>query len=236
MNHRDSDPPQPGYVGPGGELSEGIVVREVLRLPARMLFFSESVTHDELMYRYKKKKQKQFRVSSFNYLHRDVTFSMGLLNVFTLIKQHKPCNPNTPFLPHQMLTCYHRREVISELIHSEGQTVVTGDAGSPCCVSVPAGSHTADQMCLWRSCPQASIRPWFWRCREISTYCMLNWGFPGGSVSEESACNAGDLGSVPGSGRSPGEGNDNPLQYSCLENPWTEEPSGHSPGGCKSRT
>ena len=34
-----------------------------------------------------------------------------------------------------------------------------------------------------------------------------------------SACNAGDLGSIPGSGRSPGEGNDNPLQYSCLENP-----------------
>lgn len=58
MNHRDSDHPQPGYVGPGGELSEGIVVREVLRLPARMLFFSESVTHDELMYRYKKKKKK----------------------------------------------------------------------------------------------------------------------------------------------------------------------------------
>ena len=34
-----------------------------------------------------------------------------------------------------------------------------------------------------------------------------------------SACNAGDLGSIPGSGRSPGEGNGNPLQYSCLENP-----------------
>ena len=36
---------------------------------------------------------------------------------------------------------------------------------------------------------------------------------------QESACSAGDLGSIPGSGRSPGEGNDNPLQYSCLENP-----------------
>ena len=44
-------------------------------------------------------------------------------------------------------------------------------------------------------------------------------GFPGGSKSKESACNAGDLGSIPGLGRSPGEGNDNPLQYSCLENP-----------------
>ena len=44
-------------------------------------------------------------------------------------------------------------------------------------------------------------------------------GFPDGSDSEESACNAGDPGSIPGSGRSPGEGNGNPLQYSCLEHP-----------------
>ena len=40
-----------------------------------------------------------------------------------------------------------------------------------------------------------------------------------GSDSKASACNAGDLGSVPGLGRSPGEGNGNPFQYSCLENP-----------------
>ena len=43
-------------------------------------------------------------------------------------------------------------------------------------------------------------------------------GFPGGSVGKESACNAEDLGLIPGLGRSPGEGNGNPLQYSCLEN------------------
>ena len=43
-------------------------------------------------------------------------------------------------------------------------------------------------------------------------------GFPGGSDSKESAHNGGDPGSIPGSGRSLGEGNDNPLQYSCLEN------------------
>ena len=43
-------------------------------------------------------------------------------------------------------------------------------------------------------------------------------GFPGGSAGKESACNVGDLGLVPGLGRSPGEGNGNPLQYSCLEN------------------
>ena len=44
-------------------------------------------------------------------------------------------------------------------------------------------------------------------------------GFPGSSNGKESACNAGDLGSIPGLGRSPGEGNGNPLQYLCLENP-----------------
>ena len=44
-------------------------------------------------------------------------------------------------------------------------------------------------------------------------------GFPSSSVSKESVCNTGHLGSVPGSGRSPGEGNGNPLQHSCLENP-----------------
>ena len=44
-------------------------------------------------------------------------------------------------------------------------------------------------------------------------------GFPGGSEVKASAFNAGDLGLIPGSGKSPGEGNGNPLQYSCLENP-----------------
>ena len=44
-------------------------------------------------------------------------------------------------------------------------------------------------------------------------------GFPGGSEVKASACSAGDLGSIPGLGRSPGEGNGNPLQHSCLENP-----------------
>ena len=48
---------------------------------------------------------------------------------------------------------------------------------------------------------------------------MLQVGFPYSSVSKESACKAGDPGLILGSGRSPGEGNGNPLQYSCLENP-----------------
>ena len=45
------------------------------------------------------------------------------------------------------------------------------------------------------------------------------WGFPHSSIGKESACNAGDPCSIPGSGISPGEGNGNPLQYSCLKNP-----------------
>ena len=52
-------------------------------------------------------------------------------------------------------------------------------------------------------------------------------GFPGGTVVKNLSANAEDarnLGWIPGSGRSPGEGNGNPLQYSCLEIPWTEEP------------
>ena len=48
-------------------------------------------------------------------------------------------------------------------------------------------------------------------------WSIYQLGFPGGSDSKESACNAGDLASIPGLGRSPGEGNGNPFQYSCLE-------------------
>ena len=45
------------------------------------------------------------------------------------------------------------------------------------------------------------------------------WDFPGGSDGKEYACNAGDPGLIPGSGRSPREGNSSPVQYSCLGNP-----------------
>ena len=48
---------------------------------------------------------------------------------------------------------------------------------------------------------------------------MLYRGFPGGSGGKESACNAGNWGSIPGSGRSPGEGHGSPFQYSYMENP-----------------
>ena len=56
--------------------------------------------------------------------------------------------------------------------------------------------------------------PW----RRDMLYSPVSLGFPYGSAGKESACNAGDLGSIPGLGRSPGEGKGYPLQYSGLEN------------------
>ena len=59
-------------------------------------------------------------------------------------------------------------------------------------------------------------------------------GFPGSSDGKESAGNAGDLGSIPGLGRFPGEGHGNPLQYSCLESPHElRSPAGCNPWGRK---
>ena len=59
-------------------------------------------------------------------------------------------------------------------------------------------------------------------------------GFPGGSDSKESYCNVEELGSIPGLGRFPGEGHDNPLQYACLENPHGQRSlAGYCPWGRK---
>ena len=67
-----------------------------------------------------------------------------------------------------------------------------------------------------------SIMP-FSQCRHSSLALLRHWaeilGFSGGSDGKESTCNSGDPGLIPGSGRSPGEENGNPLQCSCLENP-----------------
>ena len=60
------------------------------------------------------------------------------------------------------------------------------------------------------------------------------WGFPCVADTEESTSNVGDQGLIPGSRRSPGEGNNNPLQYSCLEDPMDRGAwQGYSPWGCK---
>ena len=54
---------------------------------------------------------------------------------------------------------------------------------------------------------------------QVNSTKNLEKGFSHSSIGKESACNSGEPGSIPGSGRSPGEGNGNPLQYSCLKNP-----------------
>ena len=62
---------------------------------------------------------------------------------------------------------------------------------------------------------QSSHKHGVWRCVDLS----FQLGFPGGSAIKNPPANAGDVGLILGSGRSPGEGNGNPLQYSCLDNP-----------------
>ena len=64
----------------------------------------------------------------------------------------------------------------------------------------------------------------------LCIYLSSTLGFPDGSAGKESTCNAGDLGSIPGLGRFPGEGNRYPLQYSGLENSRARI---YSPWGCK---
>ena len=68
-----------------------------------------------------------------------------------------------------------------------------------------------------------SFEPILWTLCQVNyslhfSMVLSCWGFPGGSAGKESACNAGDLDSILWSGRSPREGNGNPLQYSCLDN------------------
>ena len=74
--------------------------------------------------------------------------------------------------------------------------------------------------CVVSPCLDSSV---FWGHISVFLSLTLLKDFPGGSDSKESACNAGDPDSVPGLVRSPGEGNGNPLQYSCLETPMDRE-------------
>ena len=68
--------------------------------------------------------------------------------------------------------------------------------------------------------PDAGIKPKSSVSPALQADSLLKTAsFPSSSVSKSSACNAGDLGLIPGLGRSPGEGNGNPLQYPCMENP-----------------
>ena len=105
---------------------------------------------------------------------------------------------------------------------------ITGQCYIANCVSwVPRLTLVNRQLNL-RMCSQNRTHSYvgdFWRKSQLCIFVPLKThdytlrrGFSGGSVGKESAYNAGELGSIPGSERSPGEGNGNPLQYACLEN------------------
>ena len=82
---------------------------------------------------------------------------------------------------------------------------------------------------------QQTTQQSYWSFVTVFYYLYLkNTGVSGGSEGEESACNVGDLGSIPGLGRSPGRGHSNPLQCSCMENPHGQRSLvGYSPWGHK---
>ena len=96
----------------------------------------------------------------------------------------------------------------SELLHQRGQ------------YGAPSLNIWMSQRCISVQCHFAWNQPSLISGTKHSYFFTLLYfmGFSGGSDSKASACNAGDQGLIPGSGRSPGEGNGNPLQYSCLEN------------------
>ena len=96
-----------------------------------------------------------------------------------------------------------------------------GEQQRICCLSNPSQNFPGDsdgRVCL--QCRRPGFNPWVgkipWRRAWLLTPVFL--GFPSGSDSKESACNAGDLGLISGLGRSPGKGKGYPLQYSGLEN------------------
>ena len=95
--------------------------------------------------------------------------------------------------------------------------------------------NNGDKNIQWRK--DIFFSKWCWEkwtatCNIIKLEHSLVWNYsiPGSSAGKESTCNAGDLGSIPGLGRSPAGGHDNPLQYSCLEHPHEQRSlAGYSP-------
>ena len=116
-------------------------------------------------------------------------------------------------------------------LHKAFPDLLEGVTLSPCTILGPTADHLA-RPTLGVSlmvCLSNKQEPGRQRSCHIHLETIYD-GFPGGSDGKESACNAGDLVSIPGSGRSPGQGNGNPLQYSCLENFMDR---GYSPWGHK---
>ena len=107
--------------------------------------------------------------------------------------------------------------------HEFEQTLGVGD-GQGGLVGCSPWGHKESNMTEWLNWTEVRRRQIFQGRTSysdhllISQFCLSIVGFPGGSAGKESACNAGDLGSIPGLGRSPGEGKGYPLQYSGLQN------------------
>ena len=130
-------------------------------------------------------------------------------------------------------------------------------SSSNCCLSLPPSTihsmfHLSSaRLCFFATLGNTKLHSWrvYESCLDLVVVSFhwtqskgmvivreahLSSGFPGGSDGKESTCNAGDLGLIPGLGRSPGEANGNPLQYSCLENVHGQRSLvGCSPWGCK---
>ena len=90
-------------------------------------------------------------------------------------------------------------------------------------------------LCILKSNPLSFKSQTFSSSLQVFWFCLwFPLGLPGGSEDKKSTCNEGNLGLIPGLGRSPGGGQGNPLQYSCLENPHGQRClAGYSPWGCK---
>ena len=121
-----------------------------------------------------------------------------------------------------------------------GLNVTSGKSYGVCTYHKKAPVHTKKHQTFSRTAVEANFLKLIKAIYERPTLIILNGkalvGFPGGSDGKESTYNVGDLGSMPGLGRSPGEGNGNPLQYSWLENPHGQRcPVGYSPWSCSVR-
>ena len=161
----------------------------------------------------------QKTLSSHNYLEKDGAGRISLYCKATVIKivlyQYKNRN----------IDQWNRRESPETNPSSYGQLIYNGRQDLS---RLLRGKQSVSQF------KRGGFSPWVekipWRRDRLPTPVFMD--FPDGSDGKESACNAGDLGSIPGSGRSPRGGHGNPFQYSCLENPpWTEKPGGLQPMG-----
>ena len=95
--------------------------------------------------------------------------------------------------------------------------------------------ETAERMPIWEVCLQIAVDI-IAKTNYIEQLPMETMGFPGGLTGKESTCNVGDLDSIPSLGRSPEGGHGNPLQYSCLNNPYGQRSLvGYSPWGHRGR-